>query len=37
LTLAWLADAGMCRYGGLGLISDILHVTGVSNDAATKS
>ncbi|HEY7982798.1 MAG TPA: DUF3995 domain-containing protein [Ktedonobacterales bacterium] len=36
LAFAWLAGVGMCLYGGLGLISDILHVTGVVNDPATR-
>jgi hypothetical protein len=29
LAFAWLAGVGMLLYGGVGLISDILHVTGV--------
>jgi uncharacterized protein DUF3995 len=36
LAFAWLAGVGMCLYGGLGLISDILHVTGIVNDPATR-
>ena len=31
LAFAWVAGVGMVLYGGAGLISDILHVTGVVN------
>lgn len=34
--LIWVAGVGMLLYGGLGLVSDILHVTGVINDPATR-
>lgn len=34
--LIWGIGVGMCLYGGLGLVSDILHVTGVINDPATR-
>lgn len=37
--LGWLllvGGVGMCLYGGLGLISDALHVSGVINDPATR-
>lgn len=36
LAFAWIAGVGMCLYGGLGLVSDVLHVTGVINDPATR-
>ena len=32
----WMLGVGICLYGGLGLISDVLHVTGVINDPATR-
>lgn len=34
--LIWVAGVGMLLYGGLGLVSDILHVTGIINDPATR-
>lgn len=34
--LIWIAGLGMLLYGGAGLVSDILHVTGVINDPATR-
>jgi hypothetical protein len=36
LTLAWIGGVGICLYGGLGLVSDVLHVTGIINDPATR-
>jgi hypothetical protein len=32
LVVTWIVGVGMVLYGGLGLISDVLHVTGVIND-----
>ncbi len=32
LGTVWLLGVGMCLYGGLGLISDVLHVTGIIYD-----
>lgn len=32
---AWVLGVGMVLYGGLGLVSDVLHVTGVINDPET--
>lgn len=32
LGTVWFLGVGMCLYGGLGLISDVLHVTGIIND-----
>lgn len=32
LVVTWIIGVGMVLYGGLGLISDVLHVTGVIND-----
>jgi hypothetical protein len=34
--LVWVVGVGMLLYGGLGLVSDALHVTGVINDPATR-
>ena len=34
--LVWMAGVGMLAYGVLGLGSDILHVTGVIDDPATR-
>src|SRR5436305_9314831 len=31
---AWALGVGMLLYGGLGLVSDVLHVTGIIGDAA---
>jgi hypothetical protein len=31
---AWLLGVGMSLYGGLGLVSDVLHLTGVIGDPA---
>lgn len=31
---AWLLGVGMLLYGGLGLISDVLHLTGIVGDPA---
>jgi uncharacterized protein DUF3995 len=31
LLAVWVLGVGMCLYGGLGLVSDVLHVTGVIN------
>lgn len=36
LIAAGVLGAGMCLYGGLGLISDVLHVLGVIDDPATR-
>lgn len=36
LIAAWIGGIGFCLYGGLGLISDILHVTGIIDDPATR-
>ena len=36
LLAAWVVGIGMCVYGGLGLISDVLHVSGVIADAANR-
>ncbi len=36
LIAAWVLGIGMCMYGGLGLISDVLHVTGVIANAANR-
>lgn len=35
VAVAWVLGVGMSLYGGLGLISDVLHVTGVINDPAS--
>ncbi|MBE3560514.1 MAG: DUF3995 domain-containing protein [Ktedonobacteraceae bacterium] len=35
LIFTWLMGVGMCLYAGLGLVSDVLHVTGIINDPAT--
>ena len=32
----WVLGVGMCLYGGLGLVSDVLHVTGVINDPTNR-
>lgn len=32
---AWVPGVGMVLYGGLGLISDVLHVTGIISDPAS--
>jgi hypothetical protein len=34
--LVWVVGVGMLLYGGLGLVSDALHVTGIINDPATR-
>jgi Protein of unknown function (DUF3995) len=34
LAVAWVLGVGMSLYGGLGLVSDVLHVTGVISDPA---
>ena len=34
--LAWIGGVGICLYGGLGLVSDVLHVTGLIDDPATR-
>lgn len=31
---AWMLGVGMSLYGGLGLVSDVLHVTGIISDPA---
>jgi len=36
LIAAWVLGVGMCLYGGLGLVSDVLHVTGVINDPTNQ-
>ena len=36
LIAAWIGGIGFCVYGGLGLISDVLHVTGIINAPATR-
>ena len=36
LALVWIGGVGVCLYGGLGLVSDVLHVTGIINDPATR-
>src|SRR5262245_49662826 len=36
LIAVWVLGIGMCVYGGLGLISDILHVSGVIADTANR-
>jgi len=33
---AWVLGVGMCLYGGLGLVSDVLHVTGVISDPTNR-
>jgi hypothetical protein len=36
LVAAWIGGVGLCLYGGLGLVSDVLHVAGIINDPATR-
>ena len=36
LIAAWVVGIGMCVYGGLGLVSDVLHVTGVIADPTNR-
>ena len=36
LAAAWMGGVGLCLYGGLGLVSDVLHVAGIINDLATR-
>jgi hypothetical protein len=36
LAAAWIGGVGLCLYGGLGLVSDVLHVAGIINDPATR-
>jgi hypothetical protein len=33
---AWMGGIGLCLYGGLGVVSDVLHVAGIINDPATR-
>ncbi len=37
LALAWIGGVGICLYGSLGLVSDVLHVTGLIDDPATRN
>lgn len=36
LAAAWIGGVGFCLYGGLGLVSDVLHVAGIIDDPATR-
>jgi len=36
LAAAWIGGVGLCLYGGLGLVADVLHVAGIINDPATR-
>ena len=36
LIAAWVLGIGMCLYGGLGLVSDVLHITGVIANAENR-
>jgi hypothetical protein len=36
LAATWMGGVGLCLYGGLGLVSDVLHVAGIINDPATR-
>jgi Protein of unknown function (DUF3995) len=36
LAAAWIGGVGLCLYGGLGLVSDVLHVAGIISDPATR-
>jgi hypothetical protein len=36
LAAAWIGGVGLCLYGSLGLVSDVLHVTGIIHDPATR-
>jgi hypothetical protein len=36
LAATWIGGVGLCLYGGLGLVSDVLHVTGIIDDPATR-
>lgn len=36
LGATWLLGVGLCLYGGLGLISDVLHVTGIISDPVNR-
>jgi hypothetical protein len=37
LAAAWMGGVGLCLYGGLGLVSDVLHVAGIIDDPATRN
>jgi len=37
LAAAWIGGLGFCLYGGLGLVSDVLHVAGIIDDPATRN
>ncbi len=36
LLAVWGLGVGMCLYGSLGLVSDVLHVTGVIHDPTSQ-
>src|SRR5262249_15498071 len=36
LAAAWVGGVGLCLYGGLGIVSDLLHVAGIIDDPATR-
>ena len=37
LCVLLIGGVGFCLYGGLGLVSDVLHVAGIIDDPATRN